>query len=104
MHADEVVRVHDGVDEAVEHDSQVNVAVVAGVHVHPVELRQAQEDNKCENGSELGTNKYSTRYLVYIYLVLTFFTADEKRIEPMSRFRHRNTYYKVSPPRHLDVG
>lgn len=42
VHADKVVRVHDGVDEAVEHDSQVDVTVVAGVHVHPVELRQAQ--------------------------------------------------------------
>ena len=59
MHADKVVRVHNGVDEAVEHDSQVNVAVVASVHVYPVELRENKRGNKCGNGSELGTNEHN---------------------------------------------
>lgn len=38
VHADKVVGVHDRVDEAVQDDRQVNVAIVAGVHVQPVEL------------------------------------------------------------------
>ena len=38
VHADEVVRVHDRVDETVEQDGQVDVAVVSRVHVQPVEL------------------------------------------------------------------
>ena len=42
MHAHEVVRVHDRVDEAVQHDSQVHVPVVAGVHVQPVELARTK--------------------------------------------------------------
>ena len=42
VHAHEVVRVHNRVDEAVEDDRQVHVAVVAGVHVQPVELPWAK--------------------------------------------------------------
>lgn len=42
VHADEVVGVHDGVDKAVEHDSQVHVAVVSRVHVQPIELRPSE--------------------------------------------------------------
>ena len=37
MHADEVVSVHNGVDEAVEEDSEENVTVVVDVGVKPVE-------------------------------------------------------------------
>lgn len=38
VHANEVVGVHDGVDEAIEDDREVHVAVVPGVDVQPVEL------------------------------------------------------------------
>ena len=37
VHADEVVGVHDGVDEAVEEDGEVDVSVVVDVGVEPVE-------------------------------------------------------------------
>lgn len=37
MHADEVVGVHDGVDETVEKDGEVDVTVVVDVRVEPVE-------------------------------------------------------------------
>jgi hypothetical protein len=40
----EVVGVHHGVNETVEHNGQVDVAVVAVVHVQPVELQQAEEE------------------------------------------------------------
>lgn len=78
VHADKVVRVHNGVDEAVEHDSQVDVAVVASVHVHPVELRKHKSGNKCGNGLELGT---------YTPLVLVFFTTDNNTKRKTSRPR-----------------
>ena len=37
MHADEVVGVHDSVDEAVEQDGEVDVSVIVDVGVEPVE-------------------------------------------------------------------
>ena len=37
MHADEVVGVHDCVDEAVEQDGEVDVSIVVDVGVEPVE-------------------------------------------------------------------
>ena len=77
MHADKVVRVHDGVDEAVEHDSQVNVAVVAGVHVHPVELRKHRKTTSAGTVHNLGR----TSIFPYIHLALVLFTADKKRTE-----------------------
>ena len=35
MHANEVVRVHDGVDESVQSDGEVNVTIVVDVRVEP---------------------------------------------------------------------
>lgn len=40
VHRHEVVRVHDGVDEAVQHDGEINIAVIAHVHIQPVELQK----------------------------------------------------------------
>jgi hypothetical protein len=37
VHADEVVGIHDGVDEAVEQDGEVDVSVIVDVGVKPVE-------------------------------------------------------------------
>ena len=37
MHANEVIRVHDRVDETVEHNGQVDVSVVVENRVEPVE-------------------------------------------------------------------
>ena len=37
---DEVVGVHDSVDEAVQHNGEVHIAVVAHVDVQPVELHR----------------------------------------------------------------
>jgi hypothetical protein len=46
VQGDEVVGVHHGVNETIEHDGQVDVAVVAHVHVEPVELQQAAEEER----------------------------------------------------------
>jgi lysyl-tRNA synthetase class II len=42
MHGYEVVRVHDGVNEAVENDGQVYVAVISDVDIQPVKLHSTQ--------------------------------------------------------------
>ena len=42
MHADKVIRVHDGVDETIQKDREVNVAVVVDVSVEPVKQVDGQ--------------------------------------------------------------
>jgi hypothetical protein len=51
VHAHEVVGVHEGVDEAVQHDGEVDVAVIAHLDVEPVELQRekGQNTSKCQN-------------------------------------------------------
>tara|TARA_B110001450_G_C17573675_1_gene461865 strand:- start:257 stop:565 length:309 start_codon:yes stop_codon:yes gene_type:complete len=39
VHTDEVVRVHDGVDETVKYDGKINVTIVKYVRVQPVEQK-----------------------------------------------------------------
>jgi len=40
VQGNEVVGVHDGVDDAVQHDGQVHVSVIADVDVQPIELKK----------------------------------------------------------------
>lgn len=90
----EVVRVHDCVDHAVQHDRQIHVAVVAHVQVQPVELgeegREIVVSKRAQMNADSTTYQEDAGVMVNVEetkLLPSLLSDDEHRIQEIQNLR-----------------
>lgn len=46
MHGHEIIRVHNGVNQTIQHDGKINITVISNVNIQPIEL---EDMIRCES-------------------------------------------------------